>query len=315
MTNKILIILGAVAIAAFFGYKYWDNQQENVFASRQEFEKAIEFIKKEKPTPPVGAIFYAKAAEKIANGEKVTEESLKIILEEVKNEEKNLPEVTLRKGNEVNEYWVGQNPFSPKISQYTRFLLKDFSYQVPPPPKYKSKEFYDGLNAVKEAASNRTTEQGALVNFYGGVPGTEQPAGIWQNILWENAKFDKNLTDQEYAKTQLILAQTLADAFMECWKVKYIYQTKRPDMTDKTIVPVLAMPNPPFPSYTSGHSTISFAAAKVLESLFPDKSEIWLKHAKQAKDSRLHAGIHFPYDNDEGQILGEEVAKKIIENL
>jgi membrane-associated phospholipid phosphatase len=114
---------------------------------------------------------------------------------------------------------------------------------------------------------------------------------------------------------QMRLAQTLADAFMECWKVKYIYQTKRPDMTDKTIQEVLAMPNPPFPSYVSGHSTISFAGAEILAHFFPNKREIFIKHATQAKNSRLWAGIHFPHDNDEGQKLGEEVAKNIINNL
>jgi hypothetical protein len=126
-------------------------------------------------------------------------------------------------------------------------------------------------------------------------------------------KDDKNLNDQKYAYNQMLLAKTLADSFMECWKVKYIYQTKRPNMTDKTID--LAMPNPKFASYTSGHSTISFSAAGVLTSLFPEQKEIWVKNATDAKNSRLWAGIHFPYDNNEGQKLGEEVAKNILENL
>ena len=56
---------------------------------------------------------------------------------------------------------------------------------------------------------------------------------------------------------------------MECWKVKFTYQTKRPDMTDKSIA--TAMPNPPFPSYVSGHSTFSGAAATVLGHIIPQK--------------------------------------------
>jgi hypothetical protein len=312
--KKTHILLGLLLVLlAFFFYN--TNKPAEKFISRTNFEKAMEFIKVAKPTPPESAIFYAKVSEDIYNKKDVAfdEAYFKNTLENILNEEKSLPEVALKKGTEQNEYWIGEDPFSPKISQYPRFLLKNFSYQVPPPPKFKSPEFYQGLKEVNEAAKNRTTEQSALINFYGGVPGTVQPAGIWQNIMWENVKDDKNLNDQKYAYNQMLLAKTLADSFMECWKVKYIYQTKRPNMTDKTID--LAMPNPKFASYTSGHSTISFSAAGVLTSLFPEQKEIWVKNATDAKNSRLWAGIHFPYDNNEGQKLGEEVAKNILENL
>jgi hypothetical protein len=108
----------------------------------------------------------------------------------------------------------------------------------------------------------------------------------------------------------MILAQTLADAFMECWEIKYTYWTKRPDMEDPSI-PV-AMQNPNFPSYTSGHSTISRAAAEALGVLFPEKREIFIKDAEDARDSRLYAGIHFSYDNNQGFILGQKIGEYIV---
>lgn len=76
-----------------------------------------------------------------------------------------------------------------------------------------------------------------------------------------------------------------------------------------------AMPNPPFPAYVSGHSTISFAAATVLGSFFPNKKEFYLEQAEEAKNSRLWAGIHFPYDNEEGRKLGIAVGEKVVEKL
>lgn len=163
--------------------------------------------------------------------------------------------------------------------------------------------------AVKEASENRSPEQGAAVNFWGGIPGTEAPAGIWQNVFYETSKKHK-LTNKEYAYAQMILAEAIADSFTECWSVKYAHWTKRPDMTDASIQ--TAMPNPPFPSYVSGHSTISFAAATVLSELFPGDKIEYLNDAEEAKNSRLWAGIHFPYDNEEGKKLGIAIGEYVI---
>lgn len=326
MKNKILV-LALVAVAAIFSYKYWDSKQENVFASRTEFEKAIEVVKKEKPTPPAGAIFYARVAENIYNG---TTTDFKKTLDEILLAEKNLPNVYIKTGNKWNEYWVKEtatSPFSPKISQHERFNLKDFTYQVPEPPKYMSEEYKAELQKVIDAAQNRTLEQGAIVNFFGGVPGTEQPAGIWQNIYFDYVKnynqnnwnkiVGKQIDEKEYAYKQMVLAQVLADAFMECWKVKYTYQTKRPSMAADILGKKinLAMPNPPFGSYVSGHSTISFAAATVLSAMFPENADNFLKQAEDAKNSRLWAGIHFDYDNIEGKKLGTAIGEYYVKRV
>jgi hypothetical protein len=219
------------------------------------------------------------------------------------------------------EYWnqtVGwdpetKTPFSPNAEKLSTFVLdQNFAYQVPPPPAYGSEEFKKGLAEVKAAAERRTPEQGALINFWGGVPGTEAPAGIWQNRLFDITKKYK-LSNEEYAYAQMVLAKSVADSFHECWKEKFIFQTKRPDMTDSTIP--LAMANPPFPSYVSGHSTISFTAATVLAKIFPADSEQFFSDATAAKNSRLHAGIHFAYDNDEGEKLGRAIGEFAIGKL
>lgn len=340
MKNK-LIILGGIIIVVGLGYfiniskgnTISENDVAN-FESRKTFEKAMDFVRAEKPTPPVGAIFYAKVAEDIYNG---TTTDFRKTLDEVLLTEKNLPNVYVKPGNKWNEYWVKtdldnpKTPFSPKISQHPRFNLKDFNYQVPEPPKYMSEEYKKELQKVIDAAQNRTLEQGAIVNFFGGVPGTEQPAGIWQNIYFDYVKnynqniwnkiLRKQIDEKEYANKQMVLAQVLADAFMECWKVKYVHQTKRPSMAADILGTKinLAMPNPPFGSYVSGHSTISFAAATVLADMFPENADKFLKQAEDAKNSRLWAGIHFDYDNVEGKKLGIKIGEyyvaKVLKNL
>lgn len=210
-------------------------------------------------------------------------------------------------------YWNGENPFTPLAGTWKRWIVSDAdAIIVPPPPVWNSEIYKKELAVVKKASDERTPEQSSAVNFWGGAPGTEAPAGIWQNRLYDETK-EYTLTDETYAFAQMILAQTLADSFMECWKVKYTYWTRRPSMDDTTID--LAMKNPNFPSYVSGHSTISRTAAEVLSTLFPEKRNIWIADAEEARDSRLWAGIHFSYDNSVGFALGEKIGRAVVTKL
>lgn len=213
---------------------------------------------------------------------------------------------------EGEQFWSGEKPASPLAGTWKRWnITAADDLAVPPPPEWRSQAHQDALAMVKKAASERTPEQSAAINFWGGVPGTEAPAGIWQNRLFE-VTGEYNLSDAEYAHAQKLLAQTLADAFMECWKVKYTYWTSRPSMNDATID--LAMPNPPFPSYLSGHSTISRAGAEILGALFPAKRDLFVSDAEEAKNSRLWGGIHFPYDNEQGFALGEKIGQASVKH-
>jgi membrane-associated phospholipid phosphatase len=77
----------------------------------------------------------------------------------------------------------------------------------------------------------------------------------------------------------------------------------------------LAMNNPPFPAYVSGHSTVSAAAAEILSAIVPSKSLVWNEDAANARDSRLYAGIHFPADNRAGFDLGRRVGSAVVKRL
>jgi hypothetical protein len=208
------------------------------------------------------------------------------------------------------------DPFTPRAGDWKRWLVT-VPIAVPAPPAVGSKEDMQQLQTVKQVSSTRNGQDVNIINFWGGVPGTEAPAGIWQNQLYRTVKdelpSDAHTADIRYAATQKVLAQTLSDAFMECWKVKYTYWTARPDMRDTSID--TAMDNPNFPSYVSGHSTISKAAADVLGVMVPKHASEWQAMAVEARDSRLKAGIHFDIDNQVGFQLGTDVAKQITSSL
>jgi hypothetical protein len=210
-------------------------------------------------------------------------------------------------------FWrsAGAGPFSPTAGRWQRWLVPTGTgYEVPPPPVFGSPEYQQQLDTVQAAVQDRDARWVARINFWGGTPGTEAPAGIWQNFFWTQVGSTLASDDVAYSRAQSVLARTLADAFMECWKVKYQYWTARPDMVDATVRP--SMKDPPFPGYVSGHSTISAAAATVLGHLLPDHADVFMRGAQEARDSRLYAGIHFDVDNQQGFSLGQKIGDTII---
>jgi hypothetical protein len=214
---------------------------------------------------------------------------------------------------EGDGFWrsAGAGPFSPTAGRWQRWLVPiGTGYEVPPPPAFGSPEYQKQLDTVQAAVRARDAQWVARINYWGGAPGTEAPAGIWQNFLWTQVGSTLATDDVAYSRVQSVLARTLADAFMECWQVKYQYWTARPDMVDATVHP--SMKDPPFPGYVSGHSTVSAAAATVLGHVFPDRADVFLRGAQEARDSRLYAGIHFDVDNQQGFMLGQKIGDTII---
>ena len=101
------------------------------------------------------------------------------------------------------------------------------------------------------------------------------------------------------ARVLALTSVAMADGFICCWDAKYTYWTERPITADPSLD--VLIPTPPFPSYTSGHATVSTAAATVLGYLFPDDAaDPRCERAEEAKQSRLWAGIHFPDRHRDG---------------
>ena len=102
-----------------------------------------------------------------------------------------------------------------------------------------------------------------------------------------------------------LLNMALMDASIACWDTKFLYFNPRPSQVDSRIKTVTGLPN--FPSYTSGHSTFSGAAATVLGHLIPGKAAEFTAMAKEASLSRLYGGIHYRSDCEQGLICGQRV--------
>ena len=127
--------------------------------------------------------------------------------------------------------------------------------------------------------------------------------------------------DSGLRTTTLVLAAlntAQADAFIACWDSKYAYYAERPVTAIRRDVDpnwLRLLTTPPFPTYVSGHSTTSAAAATVLSAFFPAHRAQLQAWANEAATSRLYAGIHFRNDNDAGLALGTAVAQAALDRL
>ncbi|HEY7032984.1 MAG TPA: phosphatase PAP2 family protein [Thermomicrobiales bacterium] len=203
-----------------------------------------------------------------------------------------------------------QRPVEPLAGTWQPWVLgSGDAYRPTPPPTWGSPAWQAEVGAVQEAVATRTPEQEAAVRFWAGSPGTVTPAGLWTEIARDLVVRD-GLDLPHAARVLALTTVAMADGFICCWDAKYAYWSARPITADPTLD--VLIPTPPFPSYTSGHSTISTAAATVLGHLFPADAVDLADRAIEAKNSRLWAGIHFPIDNEMGATGGGMVGRLVV---
>jgi PAP2 superfamily len=178
-------------------------------------------------------------------------------------------------------------------------------------PSLDSKSLGLALDEVRRASSNTTAHERELVRAWADGAGTSAPPGHW-NAIAAGLIAERNLAEVAAAQTLSLLNIAMMDAGIACWRTKYTYWIARPNQLDPNIEPLIPVPN--FPSYTSGHSAFSAAAARALEHIFPEEEEL-RRMAEQAALSRLYAGIHFGFDVKEGLLQGERIANAAIGHL
>jgi hypothetical protein len=192
----------------------------------------------------------------------------------------------------------------------TRILSAASEMRPAAPPAYGSALWRSELAAVQTAVAERTQAQVDAVLFWGGGAGTVTPAGLWTQIALDLIRRDA-LSPADATRVLAYTSVAMYEGFLCCWDAKYTFWYARPITANPSLDTIL--PTPPFPSFTSGHSTISAAAATTLGAFFPaDRPDLELR-ALEAKNSRLWAGIHFPIDNDVGATGGAAIGRLVNE--
>jgi len=205
--------------------------------------------------------------------------------------------------------WTGANPVLPMCGTWEPWIIPSGSDIQPTPPyAFGSAEDMQDVQEVLDVSLQRTPEQIEIVHKWADTP----PPTIWNGLL--NDRIDAlDLDLITSARAHAYLNAAMADAFICCWATKYKYWTARPFQRTPALVTVITTPN--FPSYTSGHSTISAAAAAVLGEVFPSQRDYFEGQSEEAAMSRLWGGIHFRQDNEQGTAIGRLVGEQAVERM
>ncbi len=223
-------------------------------------------------------------------------------------------------------------------------------FPAPPCPTYtldKNSAFWKEVEEVYKIHSTLTEEQkeaawfwddnAFVMNVQGHVMFANKkmtPGGHWLAIAGTVLKKEnKNLL--ESAETYLLTSAALHDGFITCWNEKYKTEKIRPETMINAEMDADATPflqTPPFPEYTSGHSTISAASAEILTGLlgdnvaFVDSTELEYGHgvrtfpsfreaATDCSYSRMYGGIHYRSGVEEGQKCGIKIGQHIFNTV
>jgi hypothetical protein len=252
--------------------------------------------------------------------------------------------------------WVPTPPaymdaVEPSWGQLRPFVLDSASQFAPPPPvpfdMAEGSAFRREVMEVFDVGRTLSQEQRAIAAFWDCNPyvmhvrghamfATKKitPGGHWMGIATIASRLagaDLIATAEAYALT----AVALADGFIASWDEKYRSNVIRPETVINTYVDEQWQPllqTPPFPEYTSGHSVISTAAARVLTDLFgddfafDDSTELeyglpvrsyssFEQAAAEAAISRLYAGIHYRMAIDAGIVQGRSVGDLVVSRV
>lgn len=202
-------------------------------------------------------------------------------------------------------------------------VSRDKNFYIPSPPEIGSIADHLEMEKLKYAVNfKRGPEDLEKIFFWHGqasykellVSDNISLAGTWQNILAVDTTFNpEGAKDPDFARIQKILAQSIADGFIFSSRIRYEHWTQRPSMRIKDLDTLF--PDPPFPGYVSAPAVTSAIASEILSHLLPRKKDIWQKHAIDAKNSGLLAGIYFDIDNQAGEHLGREIGGSIVEQI
>jgi hypothetical protein len=236
-------------------------------------------------------------------------------------------------------------PNWPLVTPWTLSTASQFRQGGPPAPG--SAEYTAAFREVKwfgrNTSVNRTAEQTQIALFWADGAGTATPPGHWL-LIAQGISEERHLTLIENARLFALMGLAVADAAIVSWDHKYYYNNWRPitgirlantdgnpgTKADPTWESLIA--TPPFPSYTSGHSTFSASSARVLELFFGSDNasfsttsdglpgvtrsfSSFSQAAEEAGQSRIYGGIHWQYDNQAGLTSGRELGEHVFFNF
>ncbi|MFY0686750.1 MAG: vanadium-dependent haloperoxidase [Cyclobacteriaceae bacterium] len=234
------------------------------------------------------------------------------------------------------------HPLHPYWGQNRTFLKENANLPLPDFIPYDTTEhspYYQQFMEVYQQDLNLTQVEKEIAIWWGDDPDeTFTPPGhsfYLATMALEQSDSDLITSAETYAR----VGMAVADAFINCWKWKFHFFTERPN----TFIPTYIdqewesfWPDPPFPSFPSGHAIQAAAMATVLENIFGESFAFTdSAHVGRARDdirdvdfkarsftsfwdvaletanSRFYGGIHTSQDNEVGLEEGRRIANHV----
>ena len=232
----------------------------------------------------------------------------------------------------------------PQMATVTPFAIQGPSQFRPPgPPALTSAAYAAAFNEVKslgrKTGSTRTQEQTDIGIFW-----SDNGSFQWNQAarIVSDAKCDKHTRLVDRARAFALLNAGGADSAIAGWDAKIHFNWWRPitaiqladtdgnpdTSKDAAWLPLLNTPR--HQDYTSNHSANSGSAATVLAALYGDDNAFTLNSymlpdhprsyssfsvaSDEVNDARIYGGIHTRYAVVDGQILGKEIGRYVMEH-
>ncbi|HEY6988312.1 MAG TPA: vanadium-dependent haloperoxidase [Bryobacteraceae bacterium] len=229
----------------------------------------------------------------------------------------------------------------PQFATMETWVIQSHSQfrPVQGPPSLDSAQYARDFNEVKEmgsiSSSTRSADETLAAQFWATSTG---------NYFWNSVALSllgrHHHSLLENARLLALLNIAIADAGIVCWDAKYYFASWRPvtaipladqdgnpaTQPDTDWTPLIV--TPPFPEYPSGHSTASSAAAAVLAEYFGEHVNFTVDSdvmtgvirrftrfsaaLDEIRSARVNGGIHYRTACNDGQLLGEEVARYVM---
>ncbi len=228
----------------------------------------------------------------------------------------------------------------PQFATMETWVIQSHSQfrPVQGPPSLDSAQYARDFNEVKDMGSvsspTRSTDETLAAQFWA----TSTTNYFWNSVALSLLGRHRHSL-LENARLLALLNIAIADAGIVCWDAKYYFVSWRPvtaipladqdgnpaTQPDAGWTPLIV--TPPFPEYPSGHSTASGAAAAVLVEYFGDvrftvDSDVMTGVIRrftsfsaaldEIRSARVNGGIHYRTACNDGQLLGEEVARYVM---
>ena len=248
---------------------------------------------------------------------------------------------------------VTKVPMHPYWGTNRLFVRQNGQLPIPRPLPFSTdsaSEFYQQNQEVWHRNQQLTSEERATVLWWGDDPNlTCSPPG--HSYYLATAAIRQSQADlAKAAQTYCRVGLAVADAFVVCWKVKFTHLVERPSSYVASVMQPPTntrwypfFPEPPFPSFYSGHAVQSAATATVLTDLYGDaftftddlhvgrpalRYYLYLNNgytqsftprtypsfwaaARECAESRLLGGIHTRQDNEVGLQEGAKIGAHV----